>query len=169
MSELSRMATPRASIATPLFSPPLFPPASPIGWLRGEIDRLFDDFGRPATNLFNFASPVVPPIPAMELVDDDKEYRLSAELPGMTDEDVEIALADGVMTISGEKKEAKERNTDGYLLRERRYGAFIRQIPLPADVQPEAIKAHFANGVLTVTLGKDKKAQERLQKIPIES
>ena len=164
MNELARMTTPRAPVATTLF-----PETSPMGWLGGEIDRLFDDFGRPAVGMFKFAPRIANPVPAIELIDDDKEYRLSAELPGMTDKDIEIAVADGILTISGEKKETSERKDDGYLLRERCYGAFTRQIALPADVQAEAIKAHFANGVLNVTLGKDKKAQERLHKIPIES
>jgi HSP20 family protein len=105
----------------------------------------------------------------MELIDGDKEYKLSVELPGMTDKDVEIAVADGVLTISGEKKEETERKDEGYLVSERRYGSFKRQIALPADVQPDAIKARFGNGVLNVTLGKDQKAQSRQHKIPIES
>ncbi len=140
----------------------------PIGWLRGEFDRLFDDFGWPG-RMFNFPQRSVTPVPAMELVDGDKEYSLSVELPGMTDKDIEISVSAGVLTISGEKKEESERKENGYLLSERRYGRFRRQIALPSDVAPDSIKARFENGVLNLTLAKDKRAQADIQKIPIES
>jgi HSP20 family protein len=159
----------KSPVASPLATRSSLPDGGPIGWLRGEIDRLFEDFGRPAPGIFNFGTRVPALVPAMELVDDDKEYRLSAELPGLTDKDVEINVDQGVLTISGEKKEESERKDNGFLLSERRYGSFKRQIALPSDVAPDSIKARFTNGVLNVTLGKDKKAQERLQKIPIET
>jgi Molecular chaperone (small heat shock protein) len=141
----------------------------PMGWLRGEIDRLFDDFGRPGQSIFSFAPRIVGPVPALELTDDGKAYQLTAELPGLTDKDVNIEVADGVLTISGEKKEESERKDDGFLLSERRYGSFKRQISLPADVDADAIKAKFQHGVLSLTLGKDEKAAERSRKIAIES
>jgi HSP20 family protein len=143
--------------------------AGPMGWLRGEIDRLFDDFGRPGQSIFSFAPRIVGPVPALELTDDGKAYQLTAELPGLTDKDVNIEVADGVLTISGEKKEEGERKDDGFLLSERRYGSFKRQISLPADVDADAIKAKFQHGVLSLTLGKDEKAAERSRKIAIES
>ena len=164
MNEVSKSTDSRAPGSTSLFSS-----VNPMGWLRDEIDRLLDDFGRPENSNFKFLPSFPNPVPAIELVDDGNEYRLSAELPGLTDKDVEIAIADGVLTISGEKKEETERKGDGYLVSERRYGSFKRQIALPADVHSEAIKARFSNGVLNVTLGKDKNARPRLQKIPIES
>jgi len=103
------------------------------------------------------------------MIDAGKEYHLSAELPGMTDKGVEISVTDGILTLTGEKKEESERRDGDYLVSERSYGSFKRQVGLPADDNPEAIKAHFSSGVLNVTLGKDKKAQERLRKIPIQS
>jgi len=164
MGKSSKIAAAQSSSPVPFYSD-----AGPMSWLRSEIDRLFEDFRRPTTGMFKFASQFSNPIPAIEMIDGDKEYRLSAELPGMTEKDVEIAVADGMLTISGEKKEESERKDDGCLVSERRYGSFKRQIALPADVRPDAIKARFTNGVLNVTLGKDKNAPERLQKIPIES
>ena len=164
MNELTTVPATRNSIARSLF-----PDDGPVGWLRGEIDRLFDDFARPASSIFNFSPRALAPIPAMELLDKGKEYQLSVELPGMTDKDVEIAVADGVLTVSGEKKEESERKDDGYLVSERRYGSFKRQLTLPGDVKAEAIKARLMNGILHVTLAKDKNAQERQHKIPIET
>ena len=141
---------------------------APMGWLRGEIDRLFEGLSPPA-GVFNIIPRVMAPVPAMELIEKDNEYQLSAELPGLTDKDVEIVVTDGMLTVSGEKKEECERKDEGYLLSERRYGSFRRQIALPADVQPDSIKARFQNGVLNVTLAKDKQALERTHRIPIEN
>jgi HSP20 family protein len=141
----------------------------PVSWLRGEIDRLFDDFGQPGRSLFNFPARVSGPVPAIELADGGKDYTLTAELPGLTDKDVNVELADGVLSISGEKSEEAERKDGGYLLSERRYGSFRRQVALPADADPEAIAATFKDGVLTLTIGKDQKAAARTRKIPIGS
>lgn len=160
---MNDMTTPTAKAVakTPLVD------ASPIGWIRNEIDRLFEDFGRPARSMF-FGQPTVP-VAALELTEGDQEYRLSAELPGLSQDDVDIAIADGVLTISGEKKEEKEHKENGYLMSERRYGSFRREIALPADVDPNAIKAKFKNGVLSVTMAKDKNAPARTRKIAIEN
>jgi HSP20 family protein len=141
--------------------------SEPVNWLRTEIDRLFEDFRRPARGAFDFGAPSLAPIPALDLIDDGQSYRLSAELPGLVDKDIEISVAEGVLSISGEKKEQEERKEKGFLLSERRYGAFERQIALPNDVDPEEIKAQFKDGVLTVTLAKDKKAAPRTRKIAI--
>lgn len=141
----------------------------PMGWLRDEIDRLFEDIARPSHSIFNFSPRVGSLAPALELTDEGQEYRLSAELPGLSDKDIEIDVADGVLTITGDKKESSERKQDGYLISERRYGSFRRQVPLPNDVDGNAIHARFTDGVLVLTLGKDAKAAEQSRKIAIET
>lgn len=146
----------------------LRPVSEPMGWLRSEIDRLFEDFGRPALSAFDFGMRSLAPMPALEMVEEGDAYRLTAELPGLSERDVEIKVADGVLTFSGEKKEASERQEKGFMLSERRYGAFERQIALPKDVDPDAIKAQVKDGVLTVTLAKDKKAEAHVRKIRVE-
>lgn len=140
---------------------------TPLGWLRTEIDRLFDDFGRPARSIFNFGASALAPIPAVEMTEQDKGYRLAIELPGLAKDDVELSIADGVLTVSGEKRGESERKDEGLLISERRYGAFRRQLTIPSDVDAKAISADFDKGVLTVTLPKDEKAAERARKIPI--
>ncbi|WP_249902369.1 Hsp20/alpha crystallin family protein [Sphingobium sp. Ndbn-10] len=139
-----------------------------MDWLRGEIDRLFEDFGRPASSIFSFGnrSPAAP-VPAVELVDDDKAYRLTAELPGLSEQDIAVSIADGVLDISGEKKEESERKDKGYLYSERRYGSFHRQVSLPSDVDQNGITAQFKDGILTVTLAKDENVPARSRKIEI--
>lgn len=140
---------------------------SPLGWLRTEIDRLFDDFGRPARSIFNFGP--LAPVPALELTEKDKEYRLTAELPGLKEDDVEIGITDGILTLTGEKREESEHDQDGALLSERRYGAFERSVTLPAGVKADAITAEFHKGVLTIVLPKDETVAERTRKIAIQS
>lgn len=137
---------------------------SPLGWLRTEIDRLFEDFGPPRA-VFPFAQPV----PALEMRADEHEYRLTAELPGLKDTDVEISLADGVLSLRGDKRGESERKEDGYLMRERRYGSFERRIAVPDDVDPDKVRADFQDGVLTITLPKDAHAASRMRKIAINA
>lgn len=162
MSDITR--TPNAGQTTP--EP--FPDQTPMTWLRGEIDRLFEDFGRPARSVFNFGTHSLP-VPAMELTDTGDSYRLTAELPGMTDKDVTIEVAAGLLSISGDKAEGKDRNEGGCLMSERRYGAFARHITLPKDADADAISASFRNGLLTVTIEKDKKATAPKRTIAIDN
>lgn len=132
----------------------------PLGWLRTEFDRLFDDL-----SLRNFEpSPLSQGragLPALEMQESDQEYRLMAELPGMTADDVEIDVSDGLLTISGEKKEQRDEKDKGFMFTERSYGRFERRVQLPASADEDKIEAKFENGVLTITIGKDEKAEKR--------
>lgn len=147
-------------------SPPVA--LGPMHWLRSEIDRLFDDFGG-SRALFDFGPKAFDFAvnPALEFKEGEKDYQLTAELPGMSDKDVAIDVADEILTISGEKKEGIERKDDGRILSERRYGSFRRQLAVPSDADPAKIRAQFVNGVLTITMPKDEKAGARSRKIAI--
>ena len=90
---------------------------------------------------------------------------VTAEVPGMTDKDVELLLDNGMLTIRGERKGEKEER--GYS--ERWYGRFERQIPLPTSVDEQNCKADFENGLLTVHLPKSREAEESRKKIPINA
>lgn len=137
--------------------------ATPLGWLRAEVDRLFEDFGRPARDLIGFGSA----LPALDMVRTDKDYVVTAEMPGMKAEDVRITVDDQALIVAGEKRQAEERQEDGHLLSERRYGAFERRLPLPADVDPARIEAAFHDGVLTLTMGRTQDGPERSRRIEI--
>jgi HSP20 family protein len=143
------------------------PFAGPASWLRQEIDRLFDNFEEPARNVFNLGLRGIVPNPALEMTEDDKAYHLAVELPGIDEKDVEISVADGVLTIAGEKKESSERKSNGYIMSERRYGKFTRRVSLPADVAQEEIEAVFKRGVMQITMHKDQNAAPRTRKIAI--
>lgn len=137
---------------------------SPFRWLRHEIDRLFDDFGRPARSAFKFGGDLVP----LDLEETEDGYRLTAELPGMKDEDVEVTLADHVLTISGEKVQEEEKREGGVLMSERRFGSFSRSVRLPEDADPDKLEARIKKGVLTVTIAKDEAAADRVRRIEVK-
>lgn len=137
--------------------------ANPFLALHSEMNRLFDEAFR------GFDAPVMfgqlPSWPRVEISETDKEIRVSAEVPGLEERDVEVLLADGVLTIRGEKKsevEDKERQFS-----ERFYGRFARQIALDAEVEEDKVEASFKNGVLTVTLPKTATAQAKAKRIAI--
>jgi HSP20 family protein len=151
---------------------------SPLSSLRREIDKLFDDFHfgtwlRGPGNVFD-----VEPFwrgelsfgkaPAVDIAERDKEYEITAELPGMAEKDIDVKFANGMLTIKGEKKEEKEEKKKGYYLSERRYGAFQRSFQVPDGVEADKIEASFKNGVLTVVLPKSAEAQKSAKKIEIK-
>jgi HSP20 family protein len=143
-------------------------PLAPLFRLRDEIDRLFDDFPFSLSSRSIFAFPSrAAVIPAMELAETDGGYALSVELPGLEEKDIDVEFADGVLTVSGEKREESEKTESGYLMSERRYGSFRRQLTLPADADPDTIDAQFKRGVLKLAMKKDAKAAGRAKKIKI--
>ncbi|MBI4183013.1 MAG: Hsp20/alpha crystallin family protein [Proteobacteria bacterium] len=152
----------------------------PLLTLRDEIDRLFEDFSR-GRSLFPFARRIfdIEPLrrfpmtfgtaaPAVDLIESETEYRVTAELPGLEEKDIELTLSDDVLTLSGEKKEEREERRTDYYLSERRYGSFRRAFRMPEGVDREKIEARFENGVLTVTLPKTKAAQRKARKIAVK-
>ena len=135
---------------------------SPLPSFRREVDRLFDDFFRTPT-FGSFGSGMMTSWPSIE-VKDDGEFVVTAEVPGMSEKDVELLLDNGMLTIRGEKK--GERDERGYS--ERWYGRFERQIPLPASVDEQHCRADFRHGVLTIHLPKSDEAESR-RRIPINA
>jgi len=127
----------------------LRPSSSPFSSLQREIDQLFDEFSR---GIASFGSNEL--TPRMDLVETDKTFELTAELPGLEEKDVEINLSDNVLTIKGEKKSEKEDKGKNYRMVERSYGSFSRSVELPSGISPDAIKATIDKGVLTVSVPK---------------
>lgn len=141
---------------------------APLNRLRDEIDRLFEDFPFTLPNRRLFAFPAKAPVmPAMELAETESGYQLTVELPGLEDNDIDIEVADGVLTISGEKREEREKKENGYLMSERHYGSFRRQLTLPVDADPDSISAKFRHGVLELSMKRDDDAPGRAKKIKI--
>jgi len=104
--------------------------------------------------------------PTMDVTETEKEYEVTAELPGMEEKDVDITLSDGVLTIRGEKKSDHEEKGKDYHMVERSYGSFARSLQLPASVDPSAIKASLDKGVLKVSVPKK---MADVKKIPVKA
>lgn len=132
--------------------------------LHREVNRLFDDvfrgFGLSALGDFDRAG-----WPHVELAETDKELRVTAELPGLDEKDVELTVEDGVLTLRGEKRSEIEDNERGYS--ERNYGRFELRIGLPKGIDRDHANASFKNGVLTITLPKTAAANENVRRIPV--
>lgn len=136
---------------------------SPFMQLRREMDRLFEDFFR--TPVFGGGAGVAV-WPSVEVSDSDDEVRVTAELPGLSDKDVELTVQDGMLTLRGEKKSESEDRDRGWS--ERYYGRFERRIALPDGADEERCEANFRDGVLTVRMPKSESAA-RARKIPINA
>ncbi|KPK61448.1 MAG: hypothetical protein AMS21_09200, partial [Gemmatimonas sp. SG8_38_2] len=116
----------------------------PTRFVRGEIDRVFDDmFGglAPAAKMSGAVW-----VPWIDVYESDDEIRVEAEIPGVSAEDFDISVMDDVLTVSGEKKEESEENGQEFYRRERRFGSFRRSIALPAAVDTEKISAEYDRG-----------------------
>lgn len=145
--------------------------------LRNEIDRLFDDFGdgfwgRPLRSLARLErdwTKKVAARPAVDITESEKAYEITAELPGLDEKNIEVNVADGQLTIKGEKKEETEEKKKDYSVSERRYGAFERYFALPKDVDTGKIEATFKSGVLKVILPKTAEAQKSAKKIEVKA
>jgi len=147
-------------------------PAAPDVWrsFRTDMDRLFDrfatGFGMPSFGRVFDVAPMLRteftlPTPAVDITEDDAAYKVTAELPGMEEKDIEVALSDDLLTIKGEKTAETEEKDKNTYLSERCYGAFQRSFVVPEGVDSDKIKADFAKGVLTVTLPKAAPAQKK--------
>lgn len=141
--------------------------------LQSEIDRLFDEFSRGfgygfswprlSRRFFDVESrrgmeralaPLGGLVPSVDVAESDKEVTVTAELPGISEKDVDVTLSDDVLTIKGEKKAEREEKDKNYYMSERTYGSFERSFRLPESADPAKISADFQNGVLTVRVQK---------------
>jgi HSP20 family protein len=159
-------------------------PAKPAerGWhplesLRSEIDRLFDDF-RPfgtrsplsrAMSGFNLVPTAGWFSPAFDMTEQNGAFAITAELPGIDEKNIELKIANGILTVRGEKSEEKKEEEKDYYLSERRYGSFQRNFELPAGVDADKIEASFSKGVLSIKLPKTADAIKSEKKIDIKA
>ena len=136
--------------------------ANPFGMMRRftkDMERLFNDFEEfRFPNFFKEFAPFrmefdkVEWVPRIEVLQNNGQLMVRADLPGLTKDDVNVELMDDMLTLSGERKEEKEEKREGYYRSERSYGSFYRQIPLPEGARTEDATAIFRNGVLEITM-----------------
>jgi HSP20 family protein len=155
------------------------PAMEPFHVFRTEMDRLFDRFlsgfswpmmRRPLWRepTWDFETTFKLAAPKVDVTEDTAAYKLAAELPGLTEKDIELSVAEGMLTLKGEKDQEKEEKNQQYWLSERTYGSFQRSFALPESVDPEKVDAKFANGVLTITLPKKPEVVKAAKKIEVK-
>jgi HSP20 family protein len=141
---------------------------NPFTVMQREMNRLFDSF----SDTWGFGS--FPALdgsfsPRMDMAEDPKAFTVTAEMPGMSDKDIDLSISGDTLTIRGEKKVEKEDKGRNYYYSERSYGTFSRTIPLPVQVEAERVTASFKKGVLTITLPKAAGAVDTMKKIPVKT
>lgn len=150
----------------------------PLEGLRKEMDWLLEEFETGWRSPFRRSLFDVEPLfqrefswtsPAVDIVEKDKSYEVTAELPGMDEKHIEVAISNGTLTIKGEKSEEKEEKKKDFHLSERHYGAFERRFHVPEGVDAAKAEASFKMGVLTVVLPKTAEAQKPEKRIEIKA
>ena len=143
---------------------------------RSEMDRLFDRFGFPSLRrvfdiepAWRSASSFSFSVPAIDMSEDEKAYKISAELPGIDAKDIDVSVSGDMLVLKGEKRQEKEEKDKNYHFSERTYGSFQRAFDLPASVDRDKVAADFSKGVLTITLPKTAEARKPQKKIAIKS
>ncbi|MDA0240176.1 MAG: Hsp20/alpha crystallin family protein [Proteobacteria bacterium] len=157
------------------------------GWsvdnLHHQFDRLYDQmfkahemFGTPLPRWKDinpargdaaaFTGPSV--LPQTDICETDEQFTMTLDLPGMTEDEVDLKIKDGRLTVSGEKSTEREEEEKDYHLRERRFGSFSRSFRIPESVDDTKIKAEFSQGVLSVTLPKKPTAASTARKIKVK-
>ncbi|WEX74517.1 Hsp20/alpha crystallin family protein [Sinorhizobium numidicum] len=139
--------------------------------LYRDVNRLFDEAFRggltgpsgegPAAQAGGFVNA------RMNVSETEREFRVTAELPGVTEKDIDVSLDDDLLTIRGEKRMEKKEEQENFHFVERSFGSFQRTLRLPYAVDPDQVQARFDNGVLTVTMPKTAQ-QERARRIQIQ-
>jgi len=154
--------------------------ADPLRSLRAEMDRLFDRFasgwGFPSLGrmfdiepAFRYESTFTMPSPAVDITEDDAAFKMTAELPGMNEKEIEVVCSGDTLTLKGEKRQETEQKEENFYLSERAYGSFQRSFFVPEGVDRDKISAEFAKGVLTITMPKTAKAMQEQKKIEVKA
>lgn len=144
----------------------------PLASFQREMNRLFDNF------FGGFSLSPWEPLergvgtsftPRVDVSETDKEIKISAELPGIEEKDIDVSLTHDTLTIKGEKKTETEEKEKDYYRMERSYGSFTRSVPLPVEVDTNKVEATFKKGVLEITLPKTAKALQETKKVAVKS
>ena len=158
---------------------------SPLATLREEVDNLFErfsedwpslprQFGRGVAYPFarkelQFSLPSLDLSPRVDVSEDDDAYKISMELPGMTEKEIEVELSDESLTVKGEKQEEREEKKKNYHVSERSYGSFQRSFRVPSGVEVNKVNAKYSSGVLDITLPKTDKAKKSKRSINVKA
>ena len=134
--------------------------------IHNDINRFFDQWYRPAR--YRAEGESLDWMPVVDILEADEHVEIRAEMPGLSEQNVQVAVTDDVLTLKGKKTQESEDKDQKYHRVERSYGRFQRSFTLPANLDPEDIKAKFAHGVLTVSIPKVKEVEPKEVQISVE-
>jgi len=146
-------------------------PFEEVGTLRRAVDRLFDDVmlvGRPARTAPN-GLPAAAWEPAVEMFETGDEVVVRAEMPNVDPANVDVTVTNDAITIKGTVRQEEDKKDRSYYRRELRYGAYVRTLPLPAEVKGNESKATYKDGVLEVKIPKSERAKPASVKVQVAS
>jgi HSP20 family protein len=135
----------------------------PFRALQQDMERMFGQFGRGAPSFSELR------FPALDVTEADDALEVTAELPGVNKENVDVSIVNGMLTIKGEKKSEKEDKQENAYVLERSYGSFSRSIPLPFELGSSDVDASFKDGVLKIRIPRPPEAKQETKKIEIKS
>jgi HSP20 family protein len=142
-------------------------PVAELNTIQNEMNRLFNTFFDPCAASGRANATTRRWLPPMDLVETPDHYVLRADLPGLSDEDVNIRLEDNVLTISGERNAEHVDQQEGYYRLERAFGTFARSLTLPDGVDPDGVEAHFDRGVLQIRVPKPEQKKPKTVQITL--
>jgi HSP20 family protein len=142
--------------------------AHPLNALRREMDQVFDDFFRGfGLPLLVETMPAAMAMPRLDVSETEQELQIAAEMPGIEEKDIEVTLAEDMLTIRGGRRDEEDKTTRDFHLVERSQGSFVRSLRLPFSADASQVKASFKNGVLTIAVPKPKEVQQQVHKIAL--
>ena len=142
-------------------------PVAELNTIQNEMNRLFNTFFDPSAPTGRSNGTTRRWLPPMDLIETADHYVLRADLPGLSDGDVNVQLEDNLLTISGERKAEHEAQQEGYYRLERAFGAFSRSLTLPDGVDPDSVQAHFDRGVLEIRIPKPEQKKPKTVQITL--
>ena len=148
---------------------PFRSPLEGVAVLQNRLNSIFNDFANATGELQNESLSAGTFIPPVDIYEDANRLVLKLEVPGISQEDLQIDLENQILTVKGERKFVKDEKEENFHRIERRYGSFVRSFTLPSTVETESAQASYENGVLAITLPKKEAAKPKQVKIQIGS
>lgn len=142
-----------------------------IDELHQEMNRIFENFWKSydSKSVMAHAWHQDDLLPKVDETEDEQAIHVKVELPGMSEENVDLTLAGGMLTIRGKKEREKEEEQKDFYRKERSFGAFKRVLPIPAEVDESKIEARFEKGVLLIELPKTEESRSKIKHIPVKA
>jgi HSP20 family protein len=139
-------------------------PFRELSSLQNRVNSLFQDYGRSGQDELTTTASIVP---AVDVYEDEHKVTLKLEIPGISQDDLDIRLENSTLTVRGERKFEKEEKEENFHRIERRYGSFARSFTLPNTIDTESVNASYENGVLKLELSKRAEAKPKQIKVSI--